>query len=534
MFTVFKNSPLFWLLLLVMEMTSFSARAALTQNLAIDPKALSLGNAVTADPPGIKSIHYNPAGLTRLKGRQFEVSFLQAYMAINADFIAPPGYNVFGISGTQDPVANHHSHTHQLALYIPGYGILKLPKGPGLLPSFGFSINNPGSKFTFAQTIYMPMAAGYVRGPKDPGRYYPQTSALERITYLSPSFGYKINNEWSVGLGVHLSYFALAATQDMRAPNMLLGVGQVLQTAFNCKSGQEPLAPILTLCGGKIGPWQDIGSLSFHATQTASPTYNMGVLWSPNDWFSWGADYSSEASMHLRGSLALNYTKDWSGFWQRLNSSIMGAIGAAILSLPSGVPREQANFTMNLTYPQHFQTGISLKVHPRLTVNFDIAWTDFKTWNAFKFNFDRKLEFLSAAKILSPANATNTSLKLPLNFKSVWNQDLGLIFHASSRLDLRAGVQIRHSVIPKNQRSTFAPFGGANLYSVGMGYQWDKDTEINANISYIRSVEYIPANTSCNLNCTSLTNIIYNPYAGLDVKTSLRFAAMGLSFRTKF
>ncbi|HEY9029401.1 MAG TPA: hypothetical protein VIP05_34260, partial [Burkholderiaceae bacterium] len=40
------------------------AHAALTDNLAVSPVAMSLGNAVTADPPGIDSIHANPAGLT--------------------------------------------------------------------------------------------------------------------------------------------------------------------------------------------------------------------------------------------------------------------------------------------------------------------------------------------------------------------------------------------------------------------------------------------------------------------------------------
>jgi long-subunit fatty acid transport protein len=522
------------LVAILLALTSYTVNAQLTQNLLIDSKALALGNAVTADPPGIKAIHYNPAGLTLLKGRNLEMGFFNVYMDIDADFIAPPGYNIFGIDGSQDPVAGHHSHTNQLALYIPGYGIFKLPKGPGFIPDFGFSINNPGSKFTFGQTIYAPMAAGYYRAGNDPARYLVQSSGMERLTYLSPSFGYQINDEWSVGFGVHISYNAIAASTQTRAPNMLLGVAQVLQDAFNCKSGNEPLAPLIALCGGEVGPWKDIGSMKFAISESASPSYNMGVLWRPNDWFSWGADYSSEASMHLKGTFELDYTKDWSGFWQSVNGSIMGAIGSAILSLPSGVPKEKANTSVNLTYPQHFQTGISVKVHPLLTVNADLGWTDYKKWDALTFNMDRKLEFLSAAKILSPENATNTTLKLPFGFKSVWNLGLGFTLHASSRLDLRAGVEFRDSVIPDNRRSTFAPFGGANLYGVGMGYKWDKNTQLDANISYLRSVEYVPANTSCVMNCDNLTNIIYNPYAGLDVKTSLQFAAIGLKLTKKF
>lgn len=43
------------------------ASAVLTDSLTIgNAKAISLGHAVTADPPGIDAIHFNPAGLADL------------------------------------------------------------------------------------------------------------------------------------------------------------------------------------------------------------------------------------------------------------------------------------------------------------------------------------------------------------------------------------------------------------------------------------------------------------------------------------
>lgn len=521
---------------------SGGAEAQLTQNLTIHPKALALGNAVTADPPGIMSIHFNPAGLTKLEGRQLEVVLMNIYLDIDADFSAPDGYEIFGIDGLEtdpmtgrqrDPVANSSSHTNNVALYVPGFGILRAPPGPAVAPSAGISINPPGSKLTYANAFYLPMAAGFYRKKNDPGRYMPQATALQRTTYLSPTVGYEINDKWSVGAGVHISHMGLAVDQYMRAPNLLLGVAETLQTAFNCESGDEPLQPWLALCGGNIGPWDDIGVLSLNMQETISPTYALGVMWEPTDWFSWGASYTSEADMNMKGTFQIQYTEDWSGFWQRLNNSVLGAISSAILSLPSGAPKEAGNVSMDLTYPQHFQTGVSVDVHPKLTVNVDVGWTDFKQWDSFDLRFDRNLEFLGAARILS-TNATQSTLSLPMGFTDQWNWGVGLEFHATERLDLRAGVEIRDSVIPDDQRQILAPFGGANLYSVGMGYRWDRDTEIDLNLSYLQSIETIPANGSCNLNCDNITNIIYNPYAGLDVKTSLRAVLAGLSFRTKF
>ena len=56
---------------------SSGVNAQLLHNVTIgNPKALGLGNAVTADPPGIDSIHFNPAGLAKIKGRQMNIKLL--------------------------------------------------------------------------------------------------------------------------------------------------------------------------------------------------------------------------------------------------------------------------------------------------------------------------------------------------------------------------------------------------------------------------------------------------------------------------
>ncbi len=57
----------FCLSLFALALFSKGASAQLTDNLSLgNPKALALGHAVTADPPGIDSIHYNPAGLAKI------------------------------------------------------------------------------------------------------------------------------------------------------------------------------------------------------------------------------------------------------------------------------------------------------------------------------------------------------------------------------------------------------------------------------------------------------------------------------------
>jgi long-subunit fatty acid transport protein len=104
-------------------LVSASAQAQLAQNLTIgNPKAMAMGNAITADESGIDAVHYNPAALTKLKGRKTTVKFITAVMDIRADFDAGPNYGTEFFGASNDPVANSSSRTTTPALYFPGLG----------------------------------------------------------------------------------------------------------------------------------------------------------------------------------------------------------------------------------------------------------------------------------------------------------------------------------------------------------------------------------------------------------------------------
>lgn len=543
-----------YLLLMIPGMAS----AQLAQNLFIDTKAMSLGNAVTADPVGIMDIHFNPAGLTKLDGRQIQVQLMNIMLAAEADFSLPADYDPADAGLLRihdDPIlSNGRAHSESTAAaYIPGFGIMPMHLPVLTLPSGGVSIQPPGSKFTFANAVYAPMAAGFARDDDDPGRYQAKQVALQRFTYLSPSVGYKVNEQFSVGAGFLFSHQAVAVKQDVRAPSVLIGVLEELQNAFGCfdettgqPTGNDPLAPIITLCGGNVGPYDDVGELSIVTEETLSPSFNLGFLWEPTDWFALGVGYQSEAKAHLKGTYELEYTDDFADFFATFRSSIVGAIGGAIFSLPTGAKKEAGLVSTKLTYPQHFQAGVKLRFLERFQLNLDAGWTDYDQWQSLYFEFDRQVSFLSTAKTLAPDIVTDTTLDMPLNYKSVWSYGLGLQYDLNSRVQLRMGYEPRQTSIPDNARSIQAPLGFAELYSVGLGYRWDLDTVIDLSLSFLQSEETILAdpqdaeatgdypNSSNAINRNCLTCTVTNPYPGLDVDTKLTIGAAGISFRTKF
>lgn len=529
--------------------------AQVANGVTIDIKAMSLGGAVVSDTnPNLAAVYHNPAGLAKLKHRQFEVEQLFVGLDLDATYIAPEDYTLFGLDGTgfntydptvpRDPVIGAdgmgHSHTGKAAVYLPGYGLQQLPwSGPAPLPfQFGFSVNPPGSKFTFANKNYMHSPTAVFKDAEDDGSYLGKEAAIQRYTYFAPAVGYEISDEWAVGAGVQLSHQGFYIAQNNRAPNMLIAVTEILQDAFACEfdkpigQRRDPLQPFLSMCQGNIGPWDNVGRLDVDMQETISPTYNLGVLWEPTDWFSWGASYMSEAEMELKGTFLMDYTDEWTAFWQGFNASIIGAITAAILGLPRGVPREAGNVTMDLAVPQMFKTGFSMRITPDFTFSADATWTDWSEWDEFVFNFDRSLELLTTARLLSTL-VTDTSVRLPIGLKDTWHYGFGLTHHLNSRLDIRYGLELRKSPVGDDVFGP-VPIGDMKNWGIGFGYKWDKKTQVSASMFYMQSVDYIPNNTSCNLNCTNLTNVIYNPYAGLDVKFSTRIFGLGVGFRRQF
>lgn len=543
------------LALLSLGLAAGSAHAQLATNLFLDTKAMSLGNAVTADPVGIMSIHFNPAGLTKLDGRQIQFSLQNIYLNVETEFNVPEDYDGEGqlLDVSKDPVAGQKGEA-SAAAFIPGIGIVPMDTLPIMqLPGAGLSIRPEGSRFTFANAVYIPLAGGFAKADDDPGRYQAKKVAMQRMTYLSPSFGYKVTDEFSVGATFAFSNHVLALEQDLRAPNILIAVAEQLQDAFGCfnpdgtPTGNDPLVPLVALCGGDIGPYDDVGTLRVETQESLSPSFNMGFLWEPNAWFAWGATYQSEARTHLKGTYELEYTDDFSGFFRKLQSTIFGAIGGAIFQLPSGIKKETGLVSTEQVFPQRFQTGIKLKFFEDFQFNFDLGWTDFDKWDALTLQFDRPVSFLSSAKIMAPGLVTDTTLRQPLGFKSVWSPAFGFAYDLNSRVQLRAGYEPRASSIPDDARSIQAPLGFMEMYALGMGYQWDKDTVVDFSLAFMQSKEEILAdpqsetdnggpysNSSNALNRNCLTCTVTNPYPGLDVKTSLTIGAAGITYRTKF
>lgn len=516
---------------------SHEASAALVENLTLaNPKATALGNAVTADPPGVDSIHFNPAGLARVHGREGLFKLAVVSFTFGAEFgdydpRAQEEIDKFGL-GETDPLINTSSETSETVLKVPFVdGRTEWPLPVVIVPTGGAAFRPPGEDYTLGTAAFAPIAAGYAREEDDPARFMGKELALTRLTYFSPTIGFEFNDEWSFGVGVHFSYMGMSALSDFRL--MLLPLGVINTALEQLQTGSNCLGGAFDICGYSVSPFEKAIELELDVEAPLSVSAVFGGLWQPAPWFTWGFVYQTEASNHMEGDYRFRYSEDWQALFSGLNAEF-GSL-ASLLGLPKGVAEESGKATVELKYPAHFATGVSLQITPRWKINVDAKWTDWDVWDGFVLEFDRPYELGGLASLIVPQYASKTSLVIPRHYESVWNVAMGVEYQYNDRLALRAGWEPRTSSVPDDKLDVLFPMGAADLYAVGLSFDWDKDVTVDLALAYFISENDIPAGSSTNANDMNLaTSAWYNPYTGMDIETTTSAILLESSFTWQF
>jgi long-subunit fatty acid transport protein len=516
----------------------FPARAALVENLTTSVTAMALGNAVTADPPGIDSVHFNPAGLARLTGDSQIHSAFGASIRTSASFRQPDGFDIGG--WTNDPLAGTSTGPVRQRMYIPAYGMPGWRLPGVVIPGLGFAWNKAGSPWTFATNNYMAQAISIDRttDPNDPGRFDGRQIQLQRLVYLSPSVGYKYSDALRFGVSVPIAHSAFVIDTHMRFPNELLGVFGKLQQGWCPEQGGNVIDIFgFGLCGGGkdgfVSPFKKAAGMRMEMTAPVDPTINLGVLWEPKPWLGLGVVYQGGSNTRYTGKYEFDTEPMLRNFVKGLNSSLLGPIAGAVLGLPQSIPEVQkGNLSATIPFPAHLQVGIKLKPVKYLQVNVDASYARWSDWNALVFEFDQSVRLLEVARLYGIPDSTK--LKIPRGYKSLVNFGYGLQLFPFESLALRFGFEPRKSSVPANKIDLIAPLPDTRLYSVGLNYKVSRAIDVSLTASLMKGRFSAPANTDDNMNSSKFLNVIYNPYAGLDVAGDIKVRYVGFSLNHRF
>lgn len=529
------------------------------QNITVgNPKALALGHAVTADPPGLDSIHFNPAGLAKLRYRGQQTKLLAAHMEItsrtgsqrNVPSVVAEWEKINNAEFPVDDQANQSATATKPMLTIPFEGMTEVP---AIIAPFGGAwFEGFHSSMTFATSVYTPAAFGFQRDrDNDPGSYQGYQVALTRLTYLSPSIGIQVSETLAVGASIGLSWQGFGTKTKFRAPEQTLvflqGTTQQLNEAI---PNEEDRLSIL-------GAYDNVGDLTLEMEDNLSPSFNLGILWEPTPWLAFGFVYQSEAKADMEGEFIMEYSDEFLGTTTDLQplSPLLGALfdGAPF----NAQPKEQGNVEMELTMPQHVSLGTSLKLFPDLKINVDVKWTDYSAWDTFTIKFDQNVDFLNLASVINNIahtagfnvgdNADPDELRLPRKYEAVTSWALGVEYRWDDNTVLRFGYEPRGNAVPEDRFDFLVPIGDATLYSFGIGYQIDAYSRMDVGFGYLYSefeadvnwVEDSEGNITAvgeskNANDTTPGQVVYNPYAFLPISGETSAYLLTLSYDERF
>lgn len=515
-----------------------ATQAALTENLTTSVVAMSLGNAVTADPPGIASIHFNPAGLARLTGDSESIHNFVASIRTSASFT--PGAN-FDIGGWRDdPLSNTRTGPVRQIMFVPGYGVPGWRLPAVAVPGVGMAWNKAGSPWTFATDSYMSQAMSLDRttDPNDPGQYQGRQEQIQRLVYLSPSVGYKYSDTLRFGVSVPIAHAAFVVDTNMRFPNELLGVFGQLQKGWCPEDGGNIIDVLgFGVCGGgkegMVSPFKKAANMRLEMTAPFDPTINLGVLWEPNPRFALGVVYQGGSKTHYTGYYQFDTEPMLRNFVRGMNASLLGPIAGATLGFPSSIPATQkGNMSAIIPFPSHLQVGIKLRPISMVQLNVDASYARWSEWDALRFQFDQSIKLLEVARLYGIPDSGK--LVIPRGYKSLVNFAYGLQLFPFDRLALRFGFEPRKTSVPNDKIDLLAPLPNTKLLSAGLNFKVNKNLDISVTGSYMKGRYNVPANTDCNLNCSNFLNIIYNPYAGQNVNGDIHVRYVGFEINKRF
>ncbi|MHB8137437.1 MAG: OmpP1/FadL family transporter [Smithellaceae bacterium] len=535
----------FIILLLILLCIPRDGAAALFEQMAIETRAQSLAGAVTADPIGPLSAHFNPAGLDRVRGLEVSMGtawipvlnikgkFTQGIDPATGQLWAPfGGWFNHGI----DPEAGNESSTKP-SVELPFLGVM--PENILAAPNLGIAYHAKDSPFAFGFAVYVPFGVG-VEHPddNDPYRFLGKRMSLLRAV-MGPTISYRVLKNLTVGVSLGLGLAYMGFETRMRAPNDLVALTGALGEAT---VGLEiPIISELTFpapwFGGGIRPYDDMGGLKFFAEDNLTTSYNIGVLWEPFSWLSFGGVYQSESKADMKGKYTIDYSKSTQNTINWLGSSPTTIILAAMLDLPTSCPPEvRGDMSLEVIFPARAQLGVKFQPHHRIKFLVDAQWVQWSRWKSMDIVFDRDIELFRLAKLMGYAGGDYT-MGLKNEFKDTIHMSYGLELEPFDNVFLRFGYEDRPTSIAQGFFGPI-PMGDQKLYSVGIGFRMPPHPrkfhglmglttqllmpdKVDLGFTYLTSKYTLGFNESVNANSTDFTKIIYNPFAGLEYENEI-------------
>ncbi len=525
-------------LVLSIAMSPGSLFATMMEQMLMCPRASALANTCTADPPGVYSVHYNPAGLTtKVPDGKYVLQGVMLPYVDAKKTLTPTSDTTFKFMGDwgpnetapdkRDPLANTEGSPGGI-MYIP---VLNETIPFMIAPLSGLTIREPDSNWTLALGSYPPFAGGFTHTDEDdPFRFDGKITLIQHMIYAAPSASYRVNDKLSLGFSVGIGQTVIIAETDNRNPSDIIALTRVLGEATE---GLEiPILSQMTLpspwFGGGVAPYDKTASINIIMRDDFSPSYNLGALWSPKSWVSFGLTYQSEIVSEMTGRYSFQLSNEMSDMMSWFGYGVMLPVTAAMLGLDTNGNDQYGYCSSRQTFPQRIQAGIKIQPVDQFKFLFDIHWADWSSWKGQKVVFDQNISLLKFARLSGYQYPVNTmQYSQPLDDSIHWSTAIEIM--PTEKLTFRLGYEFRPSSMPKEYYDAIAGLPDMHNIGTGLGINLDNGVVIDLSLTYMYSDKVsIPHDSSQLLNSTDWTKPIKSPFVGLDYTHEMTFYAIGI------
>jgi long-chain fatty acid transport protein len=337
----------------------------------IDMSAASLGNAHAggaALAEDVSTIYYNPAGLTRLPGRQFMVAGTAIRPSAKFE-------NQGSLSAVGTPLTGGNGGDAGDWALVPGL-FYAMDAAPNL--RFGLGVHVPfGLKTEYAD--------GWV------GRYQALKSEIKTIN-INPVLAYRVSDAVSFGGGLSAQYADVNISKAIDFGTVCVG---------------SPLGPATCAPIGFL-PQQKDGAVKIDGTDWGYGL-NLGAMFTPSTDTRFGITYRSKISHELSGGNA-KFTKP---------AGLPGPLAASPTFTDTGVKA-------SLDLPESVNLSGYAEIDPKWSLMGDIGWVRWSRFEELRVRFDN-----GAADNVTPEKWRDTwrlSAAVNYHYNDEWKLRGGLAY----------------------------------------------------------------------------------------------------------
>ncbi len=381
----------------------------------IEQGVKGLGNAyagAAASAEAASTIFFNPAGMTLLDGSQ---------VVVGLHIIKPS--TKFTDDGSKSTITGLNTSGGN------GGDAADLAVIPNL-----FLVADINDEVKLGLGISVPFGLGTNYDKDWKGRYQAVETAVEVIN-INPSLAFKVNPQWSVGLGANIQYFKAKLTNAVDFSTACLGT---------------PLAPNCGALG--LGTPQNPATDGFADITGTSWGfgYNLGVLFAPSEATRIGLAYRSQVKHSLDGTAEFT-----------LPAAAQPVFGSTFAN---------TDISGDIDLPSTLSLSVFHQLTDAWALLADITRTGWSSYDTLVIDFDNNLK---------DSEEKN-------NWEDVNRYSVGVNFTPNQTWIYRAGIAFDESPVPSAElRSARSPGSDRTWLALGLGYQVAKNLTLDFGYAHL-------------------------------------------------